>query len=242
MITFHSIDDSGSVVSFSPARLRALLADLAAEGWQGTSVSDALGRRSEPRVLGLAFDDGYRSVFRHALPILNEFGFRATVFVLAGRADRDNTWLGQDPRIPRAPLLSWKEAGELVDAGWELGSHGSEHVDLTSIEPAAAEADIGAALRIFETEMGRRPDLFAYPYGAVDARVRGIVGESHAAAVGTRLDYVRPDDLADPFDLPRLDAYYLRGAAGRLRFDSAGSRTYLALRRFVRSLRRRTAL
>jgi peptidoglycan/xylan/chitin deacetylase (PgdA/CDA1 family) len=44
--------------------------------------------RSLRGLVAVTFDDGYRGVLRHALPVLAEFGVPATIFVIAGALDR----------------------------------------------------------------------------------------------------------------------------------------------------------
>lgn len=49
-------------------------------------------QRMPPRAVAITFDDGYRSTYDLALPILKEFNLPATVFVTTGYIDNDNMW------------------------------------------------------------------------------------------------------------------------------------------------------
>ena len=54
---------------------------------------EALGKKElPPRAVCITFDDGYRSVHDHALPILKEFKLPATVFVTTGYMTESNLW------------------------------------------------------------------------------------------------------------------------------------------------------
>lgn len=238
LLTFHSIDPSESVISFPADGLRALLSRLARAGWQGTSLSEAVSAAAEPRRLGIAFDDGYRNVIDAALPVLRELGFTATVFVVAGHVGGRSDWGPAGQAVPELPLLGWDEIEALAAAGWEVGAHGVRHRWLPATAPDQLRREVEESAEIIGARLGSSPALFAYPYGGVTDPVRAAVREVYAGAVGTRLDYVRPTDLADPYALPRLDAYYLRGPAGSWSLDGAAMRGYLRLRRTLRSLRR----
>lgn len=76
---------------------------------------EALARRTlPPRAVCITFDDGYRSVHDHALPILKEFNLPATVFVTTGYMTESNLWndriLEAVRRLPTG-LLDLREFG-----------------------------------------------------------------------------------------------------------------------------------
>ena len=63
-----------------------------AQRFRVVSIEELLLRLRDGRSLrglaGVTFDDAYRGVLRHALPILAEFGVPATIFVVAGALER----------------------------------------------------------------------------------------------------------------------------------------------------------
>jgi hypothetical protein len=79
------------------------------------------------------------------------------------------------------------------------------------------------------------PTAFCYPYGDVTQRERESVARAYRVAVTTELRPLEND--ADPFMVPRVDAYYLR-RAGRLEtFGTPAFERYLRVRRSGRTLR-----
>src|SRR5262249_56645560 len=112
------------------------LAELLA-AWDGTASAP-------DRPIVLTFDDSLSSVAVHAVPVLREAAFRATVFVVTGRCGGDNDWPGQPAWVPRQELLSFDDLRELASAGWEVGSHGLGHADLSRL-PADRVAEEGVA-------------------------------------------------------------------------------------------------
>jgi len=240
VLTFHSIDQSTAPISMPPAEFATVMRQLAAAGWQGVTLSEALARWSAgeaARCFGISFDDGYESVRAVALPLLRELGFRATVFVITDRCGGDNAWAGQPGSIPRMPLLGWEGLEALIAAGWEIGSHGTDHRPFTALDDAAVIGQLEGALEAVERHLGVEMPLIAYPYGAHDARVRQLVRRFHRAAFGVRLAAASSAELAAADAIPRIDAYYLRSFSPRLGIGSPLGRAYLAFRRWARLLR-----
>ncbi len=135
VLTYHSLDDTGSVISTSPVVFRDQMMLLRERGFRAVSLADLFSYwedGSQPeRIVALTFDDGFRNAAQYAAPVLCELGFRATLFALPGLCGRENTWRGQLPGIPKLPLLSWAELAELARSCFEIGSHGLTHRDLT---------------------------------------------------------------------------------------------------------------
>jgi peptidoglycan/xylan/chitin deacetylase (PgdA/CDA1 family) len=73
--------------------------------------------RMPPRAIAITFDDGYRSILDFAVPILNELGLPATVFVTSGYLDENNMW---NDRIIEAVRLMKSEHLDLRDAGFGM--------------------------------------------------------------------------------------------------------------------------
>jgi len=246
IITFHSVDDSGSVISVSPRRFAAIIRELAESGWRGCSVSEALaawrGGDGATRRVALSFDDGYRNLLDEALPVLAAAGFSATVFVVARRCGQDNRWPGQLATIPTLKLLDWGDLEALRAAGWEIGSHGLDHLTLPTLSRERAARELRDSQRRLQDELGADVPLLAYPYGSHDRAVRDLTREVYDAACGTRLAFASSADLADPFALPRLDAYYLRGFSAARALDSAIGHAYLGVRGWARRLRQRRTM
>jgi peptidoglycan/xylan/chitin deacetylase (PgdA/CDA1 family) len=239
VLTYHSIDTSGSPVSISPAEFRRHIETLHAAGWRPLTVGAALEGLAAglwpAKSLLLTFDDGYASVMEHAAPVIRDCGFTATVFVVTAMAGMRNRWAGQPPWVPDAALLGWSDLRALVDAGWELGAHSRTHARLPELGPAEAEREIAGSKAELEDRCGARVETFAYPYGARTPEIEALAARTYQAAFGTRLACVSP--RSRPMNLDRIDAYYLRGLALIARLDSLAARLYLSGRRAARALR-----
>jgi len=138
-----------------------------------------------PQPVLVTFDDGYEGVHRHALPVLAEHGFSASLFVSTG-------WLRGAHRTGGAldTMLDWDQVRELADAGVEIGGHSHTHPELDRLDDDALRFELTRCKEIVADELGTVPTSFAYPYGYSSRRVRTAVraaGFAQALAVGNAL-------------------------------------------------------
>lgn len=123
----------------------------------------------------LTFDDGYRDFLEAAAPALSVHGFGATVFLVAQRIGGVSDWdrVYGEP----APLLSWDEVRTLQKTGIEFGCHSSTHRPMTGMHFRELVEDIARARATLEEGLGGPVTTLAYPYGAVNDFVRGVVAD-----------------------------------------------------------------
>lgn len=246
IITYHSLDDSGSVISITPVMFREQMKILHRSGIRTATLSEVAdwlraGEPPPPKTVALTFDDAYENVFTEGFPVLREFGFTATVFIIPEFCGRTNLWPGHQPPSPAlhgAPLASWRQLSEMREAGIECGAHTLTHPDLRQLDDTAAHREIDESAAVIARELGERPRAFAYPYGLFSPRDREIVSQSYDLACTTRLGKVGSG--CDPSALPRLDAFFLKNPRT---FEAAvsGSRLdlYFRFRDAARQLRSR---
>lgn len=234
IISFHSIDTSGSVLSYAQDSFASLLSELESSSLPVLTLDELLMPDTE-RGVSITFDDGMRSVFTAALPVLRDHKLPAHVFLTTSTVGERNTWQGQPARAPVFDMLNWGQLEELHDAGFRIECHTHNHPDLRQLNPAAIEEECSIADAAIGSAVGRLPKYFAYPYGYKNKQVCDYIGGRYKAAVTTELGWL--DGVVDMTRLPRLDSYYLRGEWLRRNLDGTASRLYLALRSRLRSIR-----
>ncbi|MCP3770617.1 MULTISPECIES: polysaccharide deacetylase family protein [unclassified Streptomyces] len=194
ILMYHSVavdpDDATRALSVSPRAFAEQMAVIAARGL--TPVDTArlaarwrTGRPLPARPVLITFDDGYEGVHRHALPVLAEHGFSATLFVSTG-------WLRGPHDTGGAPdtMLDWDQVRELAAAGVEIGCHSHSHPQLDQLDDRRLRSELILCKEIVSDQLGRVPASFAYPYGYSSRRVREAVreaGYAQALAVGNGL-------------------------------------------------------
>jgi peptidoglycan/xylan/chitin deacetylase (PgdA/CDA1 family) len=148
-------------------------------------------------VATLTFDDGLADNLTTLAPLMQSFGVPFTTFVVTG-------WLGgRHPDAPWARLLEPGEVRALRDAGAEIGAHGDQHVDLTTLDgggAGGAERDLRKSRERLEELLDEPVRSAAYPYGAYSPSAREAArraGIEFACSTSGR------GSLEDPLALPR---------------------------------------
>lgn len=235
ILTFHSIDDSGSVLSYPVSAFTHFMTSIAESGIPVLELDQLW---SNPSGVAITFDDGMQSVRSTALPVLRDLGFPTHLFLTTGVVGATNQWPTQPADAPRLPMLTWDDIEQCQQAGMCIESHTQMHPDLRGLSNSQIEEECGSADREIVTHTGRAPRNFAYPYGFYDERVAQIICKHYTFAVTTQMAFLK-EHGHDPARLPRLDSYYLKGSLVRSNPFGRGTRAYLSARRILRAIRER---
>lgn len=126
------------------------------------------GARVPEKTAVITIDDGYRSIWKNALPLLEKYGYAATVFV-------------STDLVGGGGYLDWEQIKALQDKGFEIGNHSHSHayfLDRPEEEIADAfEADLKASHEAFRRHLGDVPALYAYPFGEYTPAIMDILEE-----------------------------------------------------------------
>lgn len=236
ILTYHSLDGSGSPISVAPEAFGRHVAWLASGRVRVVGLAELLALAPEADAVALTFDDAFRNFVEVAAPLLRAHGLPATVYVVPGHVGGTNAWGGvRDPRVPTLPLADWDQLGRAVEAGIRVGAHTLTHPHLTRVPAGQLEEELAGAQEAIRQATGQRPDSIAYPFGDVDAAVAGRAAALYRLGVTTELRALAGQE--DPLRLPRLDMYYLRDPGRLEAWGSAAFRGRLWLRAHARRLR-----
>ena len=180
ILFYHRVSDDNDPLAVSPRRFREQMELLAAEGYEVVDLDGAVGLlksgRPSPNTIALNFDDGFRDVAEHALPVLERLGFRATVFVPTGVIDGTASfpWYSRQP-----PVMDWEEIVQLDRAGTlRFEAHTVTHPNLLLLADEDARREIGQSKLDLEARLGRPVEAFCYPAGLFGPREHGFVAEA----------------------------------------------------------------
>jgi peptidoglycan/xylan/chitin deacetylase (PgdA/CDA1 family) len=237
ILTYHSIDESGSPISMSEDVFRSQIAWLAKGHVKVVSLEALMRMPSSANAVALTFDDGFVNFGDIAAPLLAEHGLPSTLFVVTDSAGRTNRWNGRPGRgVPELPLLNWESLRRLTEQGVELGAHTRTHADLAKASREQVRDEIAGSAERIAFETGRAPSSFAYPYGSISDAAVGVVATRFSWGCTTEMRSVGANEARAL--LPRLDMYYLREAGQLERWGTIRFRCHLTLRASARRVRR----
>ena len=188
------------------ARQMRLLAALGYEVVSAEELARCLREQRLParRTAVITIDDGYADNYEVALPVLRRHGFGATIYLVAGRLGASNDWNSEGTAKDR-PMLSLEQIRTMREDDIQFGSHTQTHCSLPDVSDEVAAREIEGSRTDLEQTLETPVTTFAYPYGNLDDRILGIVGDSgyEAAYASHEQTLVALGD--DPRRLPRVE-------------------------------------
>lgn len=171
----------------SPRRFASQMEWLGHNGYSPISCADWLAWCHEAKPLPdkpvlITFDDGYADVAEFAFPVLRQYGFAATVFIVTGLVGKTNQW-DQSGGLRNLKLMTAEQIRDAIEGGIEFGSHSRSHPELTRLSRQQLENEIAGSKADLTELLGRPPAAFAYPYGCYDDLVRECVSSCFSLAM-----------------------------------------------------------
>jgi peptidoglycan/xylan/chitin deacetylase (PgdA/CDA1 family) len=200
ILLYHHVNgvNPNSRYTVSIANFQDQMTALYEQGYTAITIStllDALlyGAELPAKPVVITFDDGHHSVYDHAFPIMNEYGFPGVFYIVANRINNINDFVNVET------------LKTMLDAGWEIGSHSYTHLDITK-DHASAPLEVGQSKLALEKALGTDIRTFAYPYGEVDPFVANAVS-NFAYKAGMGLGVSKTHTWANVFYLNRIEIY-----------------------------------
>jgi peptidoglycan/xylan/chitin deacetylase (PgdA/CDA1 family) len=175
----------------------AQMAALKTAGWHPVTLDqlEAYWKRGVPlgpgKPIVLTFDNGYRSQYLNALPVLQRLHWIAD----------ENIQLAGLPESQGG--LTPPQVKGLIDAGWELDTQGISHADLVALTPSELHYQVATARQMLQRQYHVPVNWFCYPSGHYNATV--IAAVRAAGYIGSTTvipGWASPS--SDPYRLPRL--------------------------------------
>ncbi len=181
---------------------------MAGEGCVSFTMSEvaeyiAGGKKFPPRAVAITFDDGFANLYTHALPVLQRYGLKATVYVITGMVGKTTKWTDGAKSLPSLPILDWAQIAALRATGVEIGTHSVTHGFMTQYSDARLQEELEAPNNELEARFGQPVGAFAYPQGDYDERVVEAVKRA-GYRTATTVDQGRAHLNGDLLRLPRI--------------------------------------
>jgi peptidoglycan/xylan/chitin deacetylase (PgdA/CDA1 family)/GT2 family glycosyltransferase/SAM-dependent methyltransferase len=142
--------------------------------WEQWQMARSQRKPLPGRGVMITFDDGYLDFFQYAWPLLKQYGFTATVFIVADQIGKTNIWdqaFGEE-----LPLMGWPEIHHLQGEGIEFGSHSTAHHALTALSNEDLVRDLARSRAILQQGLGAPTRVIAYPHGDFNPIVEHFAG------------------------------------------------------------------
>lgn len=170
----------------SPSLFQEQLGALVEWGYRSITFDDWMayargGTLSVQIPLIVTFDDGYRSVLEHAMPVLSRYGIKAMTFLVSSCVGGTNRW---DSAAAQERLLDPSEVSALRDKGMLFGSHSYSHRRLARLPVDEARDELVRSRDELEALLGTRITALSYPYSNENRTVRKLArGAGYEVAV-----------------------------------------------------------
>ena len=216
VLSFHDIVQKMTITSepddVTADNLINYFSWLKANGYTVVSMQDVVntkngGKRLPDKAIVLTFDDGYKSFYTYALPLLKAFNYPATLAIVGSWLDvpENGTVFYAGAQVPRSKFLSLKELNEITNSGLvEIASHTYDlhHGILGNAEgndmPALTTFEYNQSTHQYESEehylnriksdlaknnawikqhTGKTPTIIVWPYGRYNSAGQKIAKE-----------------------------------------------------------------
>jgi peptidoglycan/xylan/chitin deacetylase (PgdA/CDA1 family) len=196
--------------TISPENFAAHMRALAGKGFRAVPIealTDWLegGPPLPEGALLITFDDGFRGVREHAMPVLEALNWPFSVFLVSDLLGTKDVWTrASNPDGRTYPLLDEDEIRDMQRRGASFHSHTRSHASLPTLDDAQLADQLAGSRAALAKLLGHGVPYIAYPFGHLDERVEAATrAAGYQAAFSTQPGFNRQD--VNPFRIRRLD-------------------------------------
>ncbi len=160
IIYYHEVVKKGEGASYQKIeeeKFEAQMRYLQEKGYTSLFFSDLDKPFPEKSVI-VSFDDGFRSVYENAAPIMQKYGIKGNVYL-------PTAYIGGDEKF-----MTWDMVRSLQANGFEMQAHTHSHVDLRTLTEESMREEIEKSQEIFSCELEITPNAICLPFGTYDKR------------------------------------------------------------------------
>jgi peptidoglycan/xylan/chitin deacetylase (PgdA/CDA1 family) len=203
ILMYHSIGyEEGNTAKIPKEKFKEQMKYLKDNGYETLTLNQAydffINNKPVPKkALVLTFDDGYVDNYLEALPILKEFGFKATIFMITDLVDKTPGY------------MNLQQLKEMQAQGMDIESHTVYHEHLKQLSYEKQVKTLKDSKEFLEKSLNKEIHYLAYPYGEYSEETLKIAKEAgYTMALSTN---GRWSDKTD--GILTLDRVFISGAA-----------------------------
>src|SRR3989441_762858 len=200
----------------TPAAFEAQMKELKDRGITVISMQDLLAwKRGEknipPRCAVITFDDGYKSQYEVAWPVMKKYGYPFTMFIYTEGV--------RGGSLGGGGAITWEQLADMRDNGVDIEAHSATHQDLreghtiTLASPGGKKTrtkltgpqyeqwvrnEVVGSKELLEQRLGIKVNCFAVPFGNYNEHVKEIARNAGFEAMFTV--YGQPITFTSPLD------------------------------------------
>lgn len=203
ILTYHDFTiEEGSSYDMNIVEFEKQMDYLAAHNYSVISLSELLkglkGGQLPPKPVVITIDDGFKSNYTLAYPVLKKYNFPAALFIYTNFIEKNNG------------SLTWEEIREMTKNNIEIGSHSLSHYNLLKYKNnenyetylARIRREIFLSKEILENKIGSKVKFFAYPYGVYSPIIKNLVIQAGYEGI-LNANNMNNTLTVDPFSLNR---------------------------------------
>jgi peptidoglycan/xylan/chitin deacetylase (PgdA/CDA1 family) len=219
ILMYHRVNDGiHKEISVANADFRWQMEFLKRKGYRVITLDEAVGQSPagrRGRHVVLTFDDGYEDFYLNAYPVLKEYGYASTVYIVPGSVDAGGVfWWDRD--LGESRLMDWAQI-EALHGGKTVtfGSHTMTHADLDKLDGEQTALELSRSREALQQRLKTSVRHFAYPRGIVTRQAQ----EAARALYDTAVSIFDGDEIAARgYDAMRLKRVPVQRSDGRLLF------------------------
>ncbi|MGE0740464.1 MAG: polysaccharide deacetylase family protein [Hyphomonadaceae bacterium] len=195
ILCYHTIGQAEwGVNDVSTAQFRRHIETALNAGFRFVHASEIARGGSDAKTLAISFDDGLKSVYDTAAPILREYGLPWSFYPVTEWCDEAPAWLN-------GKVMNWRQVEELMAQGAELGSHSVTHPDFGAVDLARTADELGESRETMRKRLGVAPQSFAIPFG--QSKNWSEAAQACARDAGYDIVYAQAEETRTPGTIAR---------------------------------------
>lgn len=161
IIYYHEVVEQGQGYSYQKIekdKFEEQMKYLSENGYHTLFFSELPEPLPEKAVI-VSFDDGLKTVFDNAFPIMKKYGIKGNVYL-------PTAYIGNDGHF-----MDWDMVKSLCDSGlFEMQAHTHHHTDIRAYSDEDMHSEVNTSSDILSRELEFEPTAFCIPFGMYDRK------------------------------------------------------------------------